>query len=49
MKFYFIKATALYNTQKIITSIWKIRKLSYSLKEYFLGDFYEQNIVLSLA
>lgn len=36
-----------YNIEGIITSFWKIRKWSYSLNEYFVGDFYEQNIVLS--
>lgn len=41
---HFIKAV-FYNIEGILTSIWKIRKLS--LNEYLVGDFYEQNIVLS--
>lgn len=46
---HFIKAVVLYNMKEIVTSIWKIRKLSYHLNESFWGDFCNYNIVFSLA
>ena len=42
---HFTKAV-LYDMEEIIVSISKTRKLSHSLNDYSLGDFYEQNVLI---